>query len=271
MANKELENIDDWDDNDTKKKEIFFKNADYYSSALLIILAAIFGIISIFTLGFRLVSVLVFSKAISTVYDDMVLGILAIYYAAWFWGVKQDLESQKNTFIMPPNSGKIPIVGFSICLVLVIIFGIALYYHRDPLILLFALMIFLVLNYFGWKYLKKFYYNSISESFQKYKNDNDFINYEKLKITSKWLYGKWQNTRFQSAIVSIFLILLYTIFFNNGLSQNMQLDSPNIIPVILLGLYVLGIESWIWWHRDSRDNLLKLLSEFEKRYNLIKR
>ncbi|MFA4824826.1 MAG: hypothetical protein WC593_06660 [Methanoregula sp.] len=271
MADKDLENIDYWDDDNIKKTETFFKKAQDYSTVLLIILAAIFGIISIFTLGFKIIGVLIFSKAISTIYSDVVLGILAIYYAAWFWGVKRDIESQKNTFVMPPNSGKIPILGFSICLVLIIIFGFALFYHRDYQILLSALTVFLILNYVGWRYLKKLYHNSICESFQKYKNDNDFINYEKLKISSSWLYGKWQNKRFQTAAGSILFIFFYSIFFNNNISQIAQIDSPNVMPVVLLGGYVVGIEFWIWWHRGVRDNLLNQLSQFEKKYNFSKK
>src|SRR5690606_182188 len=106
-------------------------------------------------------------------------------------------------FNSAPNKGKVSKTGQAIMVSLAIIFGIVVIYLGNINLVANLLLLFIVINYLGWIYLKKFVESTINTDLSEYQTNNNFIKFEMLLKVKDYLLGEWQTIRFIFALIFI--------------------------------------------------------------------
>lgn len=253
------------DEREEQKKD-FFKGLGSYSQWVLIILGGILGLTSLITITSTLLQYLSSTEVFSLYYSDILLAIFTFYYASWAFGLSRDLSAEESTLRSAPNKGKITKSGHLLIISLALIFGIVVIYKGNIQLVSSFLLLFLIANYIGWEYVKRFIKNSISEDLTYYQQKFEFIKYEKLKKIEEWLFGVWVTHRFVYAFAFIAIInfFVYTSL-NSAITVMCNIHCVNFIPITLIGAYTVTIEAIIWYYRLKRDYSLKILSDLERK------
>ena len=256
----------------TDLKTTYFEKQSIYALWIFRIVGFVLGIYAIGTIVRILLGFFISTLAIKVDFTDALLIIFSIYFASWFYGSFSDITAFKETFFSGPNYGEIPQMGLFLCIFMSMIFCAIVILKNEILLVYLLLLVFLTINFIGWIYLKNHYKEIINQGLRYFHQRKEYVKLEKLVAAEDYLYGKWQNHRF---IFAFFLLIsMIIIIFSSTtsvISSILGFKSPDAIPVILVYVYVLTFESWVWLYRLKRNALLDSFSRFENEYIVTKK
>jgi hypothetical protein len=194
---------------------------------------------------------------------------LVIYYFAWLAGVVFDTRVEEEVLYAAPQKGKIPSIAISICVLVVIVFGLLCWVdsYRQFIV---ALATFWVIDILGWTYLVAYLIRpAMQESLATYKAEGAYVLLEEARQLDAYIAGKWKWTRFGVGLG--FIGVLAGLAFTRGAEIVAQranfLSAASLLSLGIL-LWVLSMEGWIWFHRLRSMFIIRYLGEMKTRYRL---
>jgi hypothetical protein len=210
------------------------------------ITCAVIGIV----VGYLQLRNLPFVQIVNNLSGELIMkSSLILFYFSWFLGTINDANDQElvlaNPKVMFPNFLMVLIIfflsGFFILLCLATTF-------KARILLLFAVIIMdrVALYY----YRSKLVLNAFKFSKDEYEKGKKFIWYIKLDAVQKYLYGKWNNTRFTCGMVFL-LVLLFFIYspINKLIESQINKFSNEILYSLSFLIFVLLYEGFTWIKR----------------------
>lgn len=263
--------LDKNNDSDTELKETYFINNTIISTWIFRIVGVLLGLLGLYSILKILVEYFVYSNTIEVYYTDALFIIFCIYFASWVKGAESDIKTFNNSFKTAPNLGKIPKKGLFYCVILAIIFGFIVIFKNEIQWVSAALLIFLLINYIGWYYLRDLYKVTINQDIIQYLSSREYIKYEILEEVKEYLLGSWQKSRYTFAfIVLIGINIMVNTPLNSSITTMLDFKSQHSLPVTIICLYIGIFELWIWSHRLKRDYLIEGYSALDKNYTITK-
>ena len=193
---------------------------------------------------------------------------LAAYYFCWIFGLNNDTREQELIYVQPPKN---VIVG---CVIYGILFGAAFWamcYVDTPRTFAVALAAFLVFNVISWRvFIMVFMQPATLKTQTEYLELGNFIGLEQLRVIyTGYLCGTWQWIRFiVGGILALgILALAFSQSVALALGQLLQ-ASVDVLLSLLLFVFVLVMEGWIWTMRFGVKRELSLLQGIRERYAL---
>ena len=203
-----------------------------------------------------------FHPVINQVSTELLIKLsLSIYYFSWWFGATLDGSDQGIVFQKVINNGKVPKLGIFTAITVAISFFILCAYWESQ-ILPTILMIFWIINFIQWKVFTKYvmrpYYNQNQEFYSKLKNQ---LIRKRFDIVYSFLYSNWQYYRFLVGFIFLIPTVILTISnkYNDFFVKNLK-EKQFIIALLIL-LFVLIVEGWIWYYRLKRKFTIKILTE----------
>jgi hypothetical protein len=254
-------------DTGRKAAEQLNKNAQTAINTAAIVLPLIFTYLS-----FRGVPIMDVVKAISDTSVANILWkcVLAIYFLLWVLGTRTDAEDQATVYRYAPNKGRLPFSSLGVIAVLVV-FGAILLYSRNFEEFTIALAAFFLADWLAWRYLVRRIIRPIATASRElYVQEGDIIGAEKLAIIERRICGTWKWWRNSVGGVIILLLAFIALLKRDGqaLPWLDPVVSWEFIQVMVMTIYVLIMESWIWIERLRAKVALQLLDDLGERYLL---
>jgi hypothetical protein len=210
---------------------------------------------------------------------DITAGLLfqvtmALYYLLWVAGLTSDTDEQEAIYVAAPSKRHTYIGGATTAFFITLVF-ILLCLVKTPTQFAFALLFFHLINIAAWHYLTK---RVMKAEFRKseriYREADDFSRLEKLRLVYDWyLAGGWQWGRFAAGgVVVIAAALVAGYFAHSGQSSIRvygQVVSMELSIALLLLLYAVVMEAWIWRNRLVMSAQLDLIDELREKYQFV--
>ena len=170
---------------------------------------------------------------------------LATYYFSWSVDLSSDINDQvlvqikglEKKYLLPAYP--IEFMGF---------IGFALLcYLNNFRIFAIALLMFWIINLFGWIYLVIFILDKMFIDSQKeYQMSNSFFLSEKLEVVKNYTEGNWQWIRFIIGLIIIIIAILLPYTPLSLLASKYLKISSEIINAFSVSVYIIFIERMMW-------------------------
>jgi hypothetical protein len=206
-------------------------------------------------------------------------GAIVAYYLSWVKGTLFDTDVQELVYETVPNEGKWPLHSLAIVLLIGIAAAMLCWTQGDIKMFALALTVFVLIDHIAWRYLIWLLRPSIEQSERKYKDHKNYYALEKLTIVVNHIEGHWKW--FRLAIVGIPVVVLTDLFaFSSAVQSTIGRTIQYIVPGLpaadatafaastLVLLFVLGMESWIWYVRINTKVAIDVLDSLGKKYKL---
>ncbi len=184
---------------------------------------------------------------------------LFIYYSCWVAGATFDTNIMEDVHYVEPDRARLP----ANAIILIVAFGavtaLLLWFAGDDKGFAILLDIFFVYNIFGIVYINN-YLKPISEASRNaYLHGHKYVSLIQLTIVSQYLRGAWQWHRFLAG--ALILIALNVVCFSTTSSRFLAefithrlpvlgaVTVFQLLPSVLLLVFVGVIEAWIWYKR----------------------
>lgn len=192
---------------------------------------------------------------------------LSLYYLSWVAGMTSDLKDEELIVVIAPNKGKLAWMALGIMFMLGFLFAI-LCYIEDIKLFSISLLIFFVFDKISNIYLIRHVRPALEESRALFLKENDYLRAFSIKSIEDYLAGPYYNLRFASGMVIIFLMIFISFFEINLPSVGGFQFKPSEVVIILFFIYVLVIESWMWFKRFKRMIYLDIINDLNQE-NLV--
>ncbi|MDD4884068.1 hypothetical protein [Sulfuricurvum sp.] len=198
---------------------------------------------------------------------------MALYYFCWIFGLNSDTDEQELIYVAAPNK-KHTYIGGAITAILITSLFAVLYKFNRPEQFAYFLLAFLLINISTWIYLTKVVMRKeYLKSKEIYEKAGDFSRLEKLRLVYEWyLVGSWQWVRFGVGGLVALATVLVAVYAKQG-HKTFQITafslSMELVVSLLLLLYVLVMETWIWRNRIIMTAQLALIDQLRERYHFV--
>lgn len=206
---------------------------------------------------------------------------LVFYYWSWVGGAKFDINLQELAYVAFPGQGKWSLQPYAGLVIFVLVAAVLLESYGNIAHFSLALTGFLLVDHALWLYLRLFLRKSIDDSRIYYTGERKFLELEILSMVESFLFGRWKVWRLVSGAT---IVIGADVFAFNQAFQEMTASAVQIIcpwlsssEAILLSyslivlLYVLVMESWLWLNRIRTYLRLDTLEYLNGRYHLTPR
>jgi hypothetical protein len=208
-------------------------------------------------------------------------GGLTLYYISWVSGTKFDVDVQELVYVSFPRRGKMPVHGFLIILLLVVVAAVLLWTEGHIQKFAIAINIFVFIDHLAWMYLIRFIKGVVSNSKNIYRERKDYFALESLDIISYQIQGNWKWWRLTGTIPILILInaFAFSITIHSYLttatitmlpSFSFQ-DASAFVSGALLSCFVLVAEVWHWLIRIKTIVSLDFIDKLSGKYALSPR
>lgn len=228
-----------------------------------------------------------FDKAIANANPQYVQDlILSAYILCWALGTKTDAYSQKSVYLVDPLGGKVRLGSIVAVVALAAISVTLLWVRQNEIYFSLALAMFTSIDVLTWLYLRYgFLPPIINATRRKYENDSDYFGRVKLQFVQMLITGNWKWYRqiFLSAIVICMFFSALIPSVKQEIAFGVQrLVSFLLFPIdintvssliqdLLLLLFVLVSEVWIWFFRLRTYWTVRVVSDLESEFTLTPR
>ena len=189
---------------------------------------------------------------------------LGIYYFSWTFGTTLDGADQGEIFHKVFNNGKIPRLGIFIALTVAISFFILCGFWESnylPIALISFWTIDVLLGLIFTRFVMKPYYD-INKDFYNKKN---YLTKRKFEIVEEFLFSEWNIYRYLIGyLILIIIIILSLTDWANFLIIG---DDKQFYIALLILVFVLTVELWIWFFRLKRKFSLMVINELIDKKN----
>jgi len=198
---------------------------------------------------------------------------MALYYASWIYGLNSDTDEQELIYVAAPNK-KHTYIGGAVTAILVTSLFALLYKFNRPEQFAYFLLAFLFINIGAWLYLTKVVMKKeYLKSKKIYEKASDFSRLEKLRLIYEWyLAGTWQWVRFGVGGLVTLAAVLLAVYAKQG-HKTLHIVtfsiSMELVVSLLLLLYILVMEAWIWRNRIIMTAQLALVDQLRERYCFV--
>ena len=231
-------------------------------------------ILSFFSLALGLIFTYLKLKGISLVpfINDLsvefILKIsLTVYYFSWIVGLSSDINDQvivqikglEKKYLSP--AWPIAFIGF---------IGFALLcYVNNFKVFTIALLMFWVINLFGWGYLVIFILDKMFVDSQKeYQRSNSFSLYEKLEVVKNYTEGNWQWIRFIIGLLIIIIAIVFAFTPISLLVSRYLRISSEIINAFSVSVYIIFMETMMWIMRIKVKVSFQFIEKMDNKYHI---
>lgn len=195
---------------------------------------------------------------------------LVIYYSSWIFGTSVDLNDEDYTFVIAPNSGKLTKMAITIIFMMGLLFAI-LCWSESFKVFSISLLVFLLIDFLGNKYLNNFVKKAMEESESKYISSKNYLGYKSLQTIKHFLNGSYVKWRFFVGFIIIFILIIFSYTNISTLFSHFLNVEKQLILSITFFIYVATIEIWIWYKRLMRKIQLSILDEINNEFSLVKK
>jgi len=199
--------------------------------------------------------------------------VLALYYLCWIAGTKFDCATQKLVYLTDPQKRKFPVTSVMVVGMLILV-AAGLFGTKDNEKLFSCFLTGLVIaNVLAWLHLLTRVIPIIKASAKRYREREYFLGLERLYLVAYYINGRWQWYRFFGMITIVSLLLLVSFSDWIRLKFAAVFSQPAtfyaIIPDLILLVFVLFAESWIWAERVRTRLAMSVIDSLDDYYRLI--
>lgn len=213
-------------------------------------------------------------SVLSSADKDVILRIaITIYYLSWAVGPISDSRAQRTAYFEPPWHGSLTRWGALFIGCLVLMFFVLLLAESERQ-LAAALSIIWVLDFSGIVYMRKGLSEPLSRSTRMLLDSEE--NYDSelmLRTVSASIIGQWKNRRFLVG-GAILVVLNCAAWMGFGTLPILLPERGGVtvtISAMLILLFVVTVEGWMWIARINRSAVLSVLRTMSKDYRLVRR
>jgi hypothetical protein len=198
---------------------------------------------------------------INEISTELILKLaIIIYYFSWLFGTTLDASDQGIVFHKAIDKGKIPALGVFLAIIITG-FLIALCFMFDTPIFSFLFLLFWFCNYIMWSlFISNIMHPYFTSNKTFYKDQGDYLNLKRFEIVESFLYGSWNKKRF---FIGFLLLIPATIISSTKWLDFIftNSDKKHFYVSILIMVFVLTVELWVWFYRLKRKFSLTTLTE----------
>lgn len=192
---------------------------------------------------------------------------LAAYYFSWSVGLSSDINDQEIVQIKGFEK-KYLLPAWPIEFIIVI--GLALlFYVNNFRIFAIVLLMFWIINLFGWIYLIMFLLDKMFIDTQKeYQMSNSFSLSEKLDVVKDYAEGNWQWIRFIIGLIIITIVILFAYTPLSLLASKYLKISSEIINAFSVSVYIIFMETSMWIKRIKVKVSFQFIEKMDNKYHV---
>ncbi len=206
---------------------------------------------------------------------------LALYYTAWVFGTKFDVDIDERVYIKDTARGLLDWKAFGIIMLLTAVMALFFWLHQYERVFGFGLIAFVLVNVAAWRITCRRISVPIQDSKEEYVRLNDHFGAEKVRIVERFMCGDWQKRRLATmlGLAIVMVLLIYAIPFF-GLASRVGNEPIHGVPaaqlvklapaIFFLG-YVVVAEAWIWIKRINAYHCVNVLDQLAVGYRLVPR
>ena len=199
---------------------------------------------------------------------DFILKIsLAVYYFSWSAGLSSDINDQVIVLIKGLEK-KYFLPAYPIAFIIVSGFAL-LCYVKNFRIFAIVLLIFWIINLFGWIYAVMFLLDKMFiDTQEEYQMSNSFSLSEKLDVVKNYTEGNWQWIRF---IIGLIIIIIVIILAYSPLSlwaSKYLKISSEAINAFSVSVYIIFMETTMWIMRIKVKVSLLFIEKMDNKYHI---
>ena len=194
-----------------------------------------------------------------------------IYYLSWVYGSLFDMIIYDLSLISSKEEKGITIKDYAVALIIIIVFSLLLYSNNN-LYIAITLSLFWIVDWLAHHYLLKYQINPLlRESEIEYKKMNNLWNFLRLESTKNYIAGRWKITRYYVGIPILVILLTFSFenIFSTNLNNYFHILSNDFIFSLIFFIFVLSMESWIWFIRLNTKLTMNIISKNEDNYLLV--
>jgi hypothetical protein len=206
---------------------------------------------------------------------------LIIYYWSWVGGFNFDLNVQELAYIAFPGQGRWSQQLYFILAVFIVMAATLLTSFGNIAYFSLALTCFLIVDYASWFCMRLYFRQSIDHSRIHYTTEQQFYEVEILTMVQDQVFGLWKLWRLLlgAGMVGVADLFSFNHAFQNIVVRGMQnvfpwlssTDAGSFFYSALFLIYVVVMESWLWFHRIRLYARLGTLDYLSGTYQLTPR
>lgn len=196
---------------------------------------------------------------------------LLVYFSSWIAGISLDLSDEEHCLLVAPNKGNLTKMAIGIILGIGALFAI-LCMSKNFRLFSVCLFVFFLVDWLGNKYINYYAKTSIEKSKIKYVKNENYIGYMQMQSLQYYLFGRFNQLRYLIGFILI-LILIFFSFTNlpTLVAERFGLGSSQLILSLIFSVFVLIVETMMWYARLKRVFIFKTLQYIEQEYRVVKK
>jgi len=132
-----------------------------------------------------------------------------------------------------------------------------------------ALLMFWIINLFGWIYLIIFILDKMFVDSQKeYQRSNSFSLSEKLEVVKNYTEGNWQWIKFIIGLIIIIIAILLPYTPLSLLASKYLKISSEIINAFSVSVYIIFMETMMWIMRIKVKVSFQFIEKMDNKYHI---
>lgn len=194
-----------------------------------------------------------------------------IYYLSWVYGSLFDMNIYDISLISSKEEKGITFKDYAVAFIIIVVFSLLLY-SKNNLYIAITLSLFWIVDWLAHHYLLKYQMNSLlRESEIEYKKMNNLWNFLRLESTKNYIAGTWKKTRYYAGIPILIILLIFSFenIFASSINNYFNIISSDFIFSLIFLIFVLSMESWIWFVRLNTKLTMNIISKNEDSYLLV--
>jgi len=192
---------------------------------------------------------------------------LTVYYFSWIVGLSSDINDQVIVQIKGLEK-KYLSPAWPIAFMVFIGFALLCYVNNFKAFTI-ALLMFWIINLFGWIYLVIFILDKMFVDSQKeYQMSNSFSLSEKLEVVKNYTEGNWQWIRFIIGLIIIIIAILLPYTPLSLLASKYLKISSEIINAFSVSVYIIFMETLMWIMRIKVKVSLQFIEKMDNKYQI---
>jgi hypothetical protein len=203
---------------------------------------------------------------------------LFAYYLFWIFGTTYDTNVQEDVYEIEAALSPLPATAVLLMFLFGAVAALLLWAASNDKLFSISLDIFFFFNIGGLFYVQWYVTPIIKKSRQSYDSRRKYTERIELSIVSDYMLGNWHWLRF--LIGGIVLTVLNLVSFNRSIATWISVAPVpwlppfstgrvlDLLPSLLLLLFVLLMEGWIWYKRIVMIVSLSLINRLNDGYSI---
>src|SRR5216683_1299656 len=201
---------------------------------------------------------------------------LFIYYSCWVAGATFDTNIMEDVYYVEADRARLPVSAIILIVAFGVVTALLLWIAGNDEGFAILLDIFFAYNIIGFVYILRYTRPISDASRDTYQRGQKYVSLIRLSIVSQYLRGTWQWWRFLTGIMILAALnvmcfstvsgRLLAEFITHWLPILNAVMVLQLLPSVLLLVFVVVIEGWIWYKRLVTAVSLSIVDRLGRTY-----